>query len=413
MQTFKHFIKTLAVILLVLLFLPSLSSAAEIRTVERSQAEEMKRAQVEYNGRTCPLNTPALDFVRKLTGKTSFRSLTAEQVLLSWSLNPEDWKDVDMIRVKDADVRHQLGIEGNMACFADFFDSKGHYLLAEGKHLDIEDKLTTVVLLTKGQLYTPLSSDSHRLSPAKIEAEIIYNTVPWQPILFSACFFLAILSFALKGRRAECRFRGIFVAAQALLTTVLLLSLLLRWYVSGHCPLTSTYETLQVIALAALLASCFLPSYRIASQLVAGSSLLVSHLCSLNPQITAITPALDSPWLSSHVTTIMLFYSLFALLLFRPDRRMLLAAELLLATGIILGSIWAKTAWGSYWQWDPKETWALVTFLIYMLPLLQAILPWFANPQHMKAYLRLAFLSVLMTYFGCNYLFTGLHSYAN
>ena len=276
-----------------------------------------------------------------------------------------DWKDVDMIRVKDADVRHQLGIEGNMACFADFFDSKGHYLLKEGKHLDIEDKLTTVVLLTKGQLYTPLSSDSHRLSPAKIEAEIIYNTVPWQPILFSACFFLAILSFALKGRRAECRFRGIFVAAQALLTTVLLLSLLLRWYVSGHCPLTSTYETLQVIALAALLASCFLPSYRIASQLVAGSSLLVSHLCSLNPQITAITPALDSPWLSSHVTTIMLSYSLFALLLFRPDRRMLLAAELLLATGIILGSIWAKTAWGSYWQWDPKETWALVTFLIY------------------------------------------------
>ena len=178
MQTFKHFIKTLAVILLELLFLPSLSSAAEIKTVERSQAEEMKRAQVEYNGRTCPLNTPALDFVRKLTGKTSFRSLTAEQVLLSWSLYPEDWKDVDMIRVKDADVRHQLGIEGNMACFADFFDSKGHYLLKEGKHLDIEDKLTTVVLLTKGQLYTPLSSDSHRLSPAKIEAEIIYNTVP-------------------------------------------------------------------------------------------------------------------------------------------------------------------------------------------------------------------------------------------
>ena len=403
---------TLVILFIAHLCLPTSASSVQIRTAERLQAEEMKRAQVVYNGRICPLNTPALDFIRKLTGKTSFRSLTAEQVLLSWSLYPEDWKNVDMIRVKNDDVRHQLGIKGNMACFADFFDSYGHYLLEEGKYPNIDDKLTTIVLLTRGELYTPIISNSHMLSPTKTEAEIIYNTVPWQPILIAACFLLAILSFAVTGRRAECRVKGFVVAAQALLTTVLLFSLLLRWYVSGHCPLTSTYETLQVVALTALLASFFFPSYRLASLLVAGSSLLVSHLSSLNPQITAITPALDSPWLSSHVTTIMLSYSLFALLLFRPARSMLLAAELLLATGIILGAIWAKTAWGSYWQWDPKETWALITLLIYMFPLHPSSLPWFANPRHMKAYLRLAFLSVLMTYFGCNYILTGLHSYA-
>ena len=193
---------------------------------------------------------------------------------------------------------------------------------------------------------------------------------------------------------------------------MLFVSLIIRWCISGHIPLTSPYETLQAIALAALILSCVLPSYSMAALLVAGSTLMVSHLCSLNPHITSIMPALDSPWLSSHVTTIMLSYCLFALLTFRPNRRMLVAAELLLGAGIILGGIWAKTAWGAFWQWDPKETWALVTFLVYMYPLHKVTIPWFANPKHTAAYLRIAFLTVLMTYFGCNYVLSGLHSYA-
>lgn len=170
---------------------------------------------------------------------------------------------------------------------------------------------------------------------------------------------------------------------------------------------------MQVVALAALAISCFTTKHAMPALLVAGATLLVTHISSLDPQVTPIMPVLQSPWLSSHVTLIMVSYCLYALLLFTPKRSILIWAEVLLGIGIILGGIWAKTAWGAFWQWDPKETWALITLLVYMYPLHSATLPWFRNRKHLALYLRLAFLTVLMTYFGCNYLLTGLHSYAN
>ena len=139
----------------------------------------------------------------------------------------------------------------------------------------------------------------------------------------------------------------------------------------------------------------------------------MTHISSLDPVITPLMPALQSPWLASHVTTIMISYALYAILLFRPDRTLLIWAEILLGTGIALGSIWAKNAWGTYWSWDPKETWALITFIVYMYPLHPDTLPWFRSPSHQRWYLRFAFLTILMTYFGCNYILTGMHSYAN
>jgi ABC-type transport system involved in cytochrome c biogenesis permease subunit len=85
----------------------------------------------------------------------------------------------------------------------------------------------------------------------------------------------------------------------------------------------------------------------------------------------------------------------------------------LLAIGIITGSFWANLSWGSYWQWDPKEVWALITLLIYALPLHEDIFPAFKKPHFYHLYLIIAFLSLLMTYFGVNYFFTGLHSYSS
>ena len=83
-----------------------------------------------------------------------------------------------------------------------------------------------------------------------------------------------------------------------------------------------------------------------------------------------------------------------------------------LAFGIFIGAIWANVSWGSYWQWDPKETWALITFMIYAAPLHSNSLPAFRNPRVYHLYVLLAFLSVLITYFGVNYLLGGMHSYA-
>ena len=155
----------------------------------------------------------------------------------------------------------------------------------------------------------------------------------------------------------------------------------------------------------------------------------------MNPQITPLIPVLASPWLSVHVSLIMLAYmcltficlcSLMAFVTLMACRlseaeltRISLLARLFLypalaclAAGIFIGAVWAGESWGRYWGWDPKETWALITLQVYALPLHSASLSVFRRPRFFLAYLLLAFATVLMTYIGVNYYLTGLHSYA-
>ena len=87
-------------------------------------------------------------------------------------------------------------------------------------------------------------------------------------------------------------------------------------------------------------------------------------------------------------------------------------AIFLLAFGIFLGAVWANVSWGNYWSWDPKETWALITLLIYAFALHSGSLKCFRNTRFFHIYSILAFLSVLITYFGVNFLFGGMHAYA-
>ncbi len=402
-----------------LLLMVSSLGASGARVVERVQADSMRSAQVVYNNRICPLNTAARDFTLKITGRTSWHGLSPEQVILSWALYPEDWKDVAMIRVKKAAARQTLGIKGNYARFADFFDSQGNYRLKADQFPDLDERLTLIVLATRGEFFTPLPQGMTPIPSQRIEAELLYNSLPLDTLLFASCFTLAFLLFFignLKVLRPLRSSKAVAVAihiATILLTLLLAACLALRWYISGHLPLSNTYETLLVVALTALIIANLSRRYRMEALIVGGATLLVAHIGALDPQITTLMPVLQSPWLSSHVTTIMISYCLFAMLLFRPNRTMLIWAEVLLATGIILGSIWAKTAWGTYWSWDPKETWALISLITYAYPLHPHLLPWFRHEGHMRLYLRLAFLTILMTYFGCNYLLTGMHSYAN
>ena len=123
-----------------------------------------------------------------------------------------------------------------------------------------------------------------------------------------------------------------------------------------------------------------------------------------------LVPILRSPFLFVHVGTIMLSYILLVVSVVRRD--MLRPAVFLLATGIFLGAVWANVSWGSYWSWDPKEAWALVTLIIYSIPLHQESLPWFRSQRNYRIYSLIALASLLMTYFGVNYLLGGMHSYA-
>ena len=238
---------------------------------------------------------------------------------------------------------------------------------------------------------------------------------------------------------------------------ILLFLYLLRWYVSGHFPLSNGFETMLFVALVMQALGIFLarrqPLLHPFVFLLPGFVLLVAHLGFMNPQITTLMPVLNSPWLSSHVSCIMISYALLtftfilALLHFAtPDsqlsalnsqpstldfsrpygesrrgassltllsRLLLHPAVLLLGIGIFLGAVWANVSWGTYWSWDPKEVWALITFIIYALPLHPRSLTLFQRPRIYHIYIIFAFFTVIMTYFGVNFLLGGMHSYAN
>ena len=387
------------------------ADAATTRVVCLAQADSMRGQQVVYNGRVCPLNTVARDFTLKLTGGASWNGMTAEQVLLSWVLYPEEWKEVRMVRVKKSEVQKRLGLKENRARFADFFDAQGNYRLKPGEFPDMDERLMLVALLTRGELFQPLPEHMQPLPESRIWAELMYNAMPWDGCLIALCFALALFSVFVDAFSTRKKLSSLARWMPLVPCSLLLVSLGVRWYVADHVPVSNTYETLQVFSLSALLMACLCRRVAIPALVVAGAALLVAHLGALDPQVTPLVPALQSPWLASHVTVIMVAYCLFALLLFRPDRTMLVWADVLLATGIMLGSIWARTAWGSYWSWDPKETWALISLIVYVVPLVPAVMPWLRNERWLRLYLRLAFLTILMTYFGCNYLLTGMHSY--
>ena len=162
--------------------------------------------------------------------------------------------------------------------------------------------------------------------------------------------------------------------------------------------------------------------------IVAGIALLVLWLLDAFPK-GPLMPVLRSPLLFIHMIPIMVSYALFGVLailgivgLLLPQERaerlrdvcltMLCPAVFLLTFGTFHGAVWANISWGNYWAWDPKETWALVTLLVYSFPLHGKVLKAFGKPRFFHAFLLAAFLCVLVTYFGVNMLLGGMHSYA-
>ena len=274
----------------------------------------------------------------------------------------------------------------------------------------------------------------------RIYTETFYNKTNAQrlPVMlyFTLSLVLAIVSTLSLNNKKQKKTRLV----SSVLTWVMLihttLLLALRWYVSGHLPMSNGYETMQFMAWATLIVTLvmqkrFLPVKQF-GPLLSSFALLVAMITDGNPQITQLMPVLQSPLLSVHVMVIMFSYALFGLTaliglqgLIAHHRKqeekeqqlaalsqfLLYPAVALIAIGIFIGAIWANVSWGRYWSWDSKETWALITMLIYSAPL-HADIKWLRKAQHMHIYMLLAFLSVLMTYFGVNYFLSGMHSYA-
>ncbi len=274
----------------------------------------------------------------------------------------------------------------------------------------------------------------------RIYTETFYNKTNAQrlPVMLylTLSLLLAIVSTLSlnNGKQKKTRLVSSVLTWVMLIHTTLLLTL--RWFVSDHLPMSNGYETMQFMAWATLIVTLvmqkrFLPVKQF-GPLLSSFALLVAMITDGNPQITQLMPVLQSPLLSVHVMVIMFSYALFGLTaliglqgLIAHHRKqeekeqqlaalsqfLLYPAVALIAIGIFIGAIWANVSWGRYWSWDSKETWALITMLIYSAPL-HADIKWLRKAQHMHIYMLLAFLSVLMTYFGVNYFLSGMHSYA-
>lgn len=424
------------------------ASTKKLSIISEAESDSLATTQVIYHDRVVPFNTLARDFVKKLSGKDSFSGLSAEQIVGSWMKHPEEWKYVPIIKVKSQELRRRLGVEGSSYVrIVDLFEGE-HYRLRELWHpdtsktgkpsslekaiLETDEKVALVLMLCQGTLVRPLPTDGsvEPLSDVAVQAELIYNRIPFSKILFMFNLTLGFLSFGWLLARGKWG-NGWQVA---LLVSLLFhaVGYVLRWYIGGRIPLSNGYETMQFLALCVLVVAYLLrrrfPFVVSFGFLLSGFTLLVAYLGQLNPQITPLVPVLVSPWLSTHVSCIMIAYALLAfmwlnavlgLCVGRESERLMLFSRLLLypavfflGIGIFIGAVWANVSWGRYWAWDPKEVWALITFMVYTLPFHAESLSCFRRPRFFHFYMLFAFLTVLMTYFGVNYLLGGMHSYA-
>ncbi|MEA1897107.1 MAG: cytochrome c biogenesis protein CcsA, partial [Bacteroidota bacterium] len=217
-----------------------------------------------------------------------------------------------------------------------------------------------------------------------------------------------------------------------------------RWYVSEHAPWSNGYESMIYIAWAAMLTGLIFVRKSaftlVAASLLAALTLMVAHMSWMNPEITNLVPVLKSYWLTIHVSVITASYGflgtgmvlgLFNLLLYilkteKNQAKLQKQIEILtdinemslilgvyfLSVGTFLGGVWANESWGRYWGWDPKETWALITALVYIFIIHMKYVPGIKSHFAFNLASVVGFFSVLMTYFGVNYYLAGLHSYA-
>ncbi len=295
--------------------------------------------------------------------------------------------------------------------------------------------------IDKFKTYQRKEAGDEMPSEMHLRAENLFNALDYTmvmgelSVLIGALFFFYLARMAAKGKKPNTKLfvdlYGVGVAFFLFLTAYLGL----MWYVAGHIPMSNGPETMLLMSwLSLLVMLCLAHRFTLCLSfgfLISGLTIMVAMMGDTNPAITPLMPVLQSPLLSVHVAVIMMAYALLAFLmlnglmalslrshtdqvkrLYVVGQMLLVPAVFLLAVGIFVGAVWANVSWGTYWSWDPKETWALITLIIYAMALHTKSLPWFTRPLFFHAFCVCAFLSVLITYFGVNFLLGGMHSYA-
>lgn len=288
-------------------------------------------------------------------------------------------------------------------------------------------------------------------SEDKITSEVLYNKYDVFKRLFYLYMMAGILMLILTVVKIfkENKFMAVSVNIMHIIIGLLFathtLGLIARWYISGHAPWSNAYESIIYVAWATMF---FGLAFDRKSKLTVASSafvtsmiLMAAYMNWVDPEIANLQPVLNSYWLMIHVAIIVASYGPFALGMIlgfvslililctneKNKAKMVLNVKeityinemaltiglVMLTIGNFLGGQWANESWGRYWGWDPKETWALISIMVYAFVIHSRFVPamrgkWIFNLMSMYA-----FISILFTYYGVNFHLVGLHSYAS
>lgn len=285
----------------------------------------------------------------------------------------------------------------------------------------------------------------------KIEVEMLYNQIDIFNRLYKYYLYIGVLMivFVLIEIFKPSKALRVAINVSKVILVVLFIAhtagLIARWYISGHAPWSDAYESMIYVAWATMffgLAFGRKSDLTMAATTFVGSIILmIAHWNWMDPSIGNLEPVLDSYWLMIHVSVIVGSYGPFALstiigllslflMMFMTKsnkklmklniRELSVISEISLIVGLVmltignfLGGQWANESWGRYWGWDPKETWALISIMIYAFVIHMRLVPGLKGHFVFNWVTVLAFGSILMTYFGVNFYLSGLHSYAS
>ena len=483
-------------------------------------------------GRMKPLATLNREIVQKLSGKSSFMGMDANQIVLGMITRPDIWKDVKIIKINTPKLKKFLGVAESekYISFSEAFGEKNEYLLTKESEkalltkpiergtyekdiIKVDEKLNIIYSVFNGALlnifpkvydeqsvddnfkwYSPIeamqefsgqnqaaigsvvrglfnstmdfdwnSANNYidmialyqdkvgtdiKPTASKVNAEIVFNKLD---IFFNLTlayvllgFIMVVLAFVVifKPEFKPAKTTKIIFATLTILFAIQTFGMGYRWYLSGHAPWSDIYETLIYISWSAIFAGVIFFRNSLlalgAATIIAGIFMFTAHLTDVDPQITSLVPVLKSYWLTIHVSILTASYGFFGLsailgfltlimFIFRKNRPhlddvvrhvsaineiSLIIGLAFITIGNFLGGVWANESWGRYWGWDPKETWAYVSIVVYALVLHLRFVKSLNTPYVLATASLLAFSSIMMTYLGVNFYLSGMHSYA-
>ena len=510
-------------------------------TISKEHADKFAYLLVQnYEGRIVPANTQALDILHKLTGKSKFQDLDANQWFLAATIDPMFWAQVNIIKIetkgkvgKDLRAKTKATDEGFTSLIKlfpadkngnlrfvleDDFNEAFRKKASERTRYDeavikLNDKvqvlngimsyqyfrtvpvkndpnhtwnsvmtpdfeadenaqavlgpyLSSVLMATQGGSWAKADAELKKVeeyqqkwgknvvpSETKVKLEVLMNTldINFKLLIFYTIIggLLLVLGFVelFRPRKILHNVIKALIYIGAIGYIFHFLGLVGRWYISGHAPWSNGYEAIIFISWVGISAGFAL--YRNSNTLIPAAGFLVAVIMmgfahggsALDPQITPLVPVLKSYWLVVHVAIITSSYGFFSLSMliamislifyvisnketFKKHndttlKELAIVSEMSLNIGLLaltignfLGGIWANESWGRYWSWDPKETWAFISIMIYAFVIHMRLVPGLRGRYTFHVVTMFAFCSMVMTYFGVNYYLSGLHSYA-